>query len=274
MSKKGFLMRILILNWRDIRHPEKGGAEILTFEIAKRLVTKGHSVTWFSPRFKNSKPEEEIEGVQFVRAGGKYTVYFVAAWKYWHNQLGSFDIVIDEMNGIPFFSPLYIREKKILMLHHVVGKIWHVEFPFPFSSFGALFEKAALKLYAQIPVITEGKSTCRDLIRMGFQDTSTMTVGTGITRPKKPLPKKNNQLVFVGRMKKAKQPDHAIRAIGLLKNRFPDLQLKLIGGGDEKYIEEMKQQVKDLGLEKQISFLGHLGFEERNRIVSESMAIL
>ena len=72
-------MRILILNWRDIRHPEKGGAEILTFEIAKRLVTKGHSVTWFSPRFKNSKPEEEIEGVQFVRAGGKYTVYFVAA---------------------------------------------------------------------------------------------------------------------------------------------------------------------------------------------------
>src|SRR3989338_2874562 len=110
------------------------------------------------------------------------------------------------MNGIPFFSPLYIREKKILMLHHVVGKIWHVEFPFPFSSFGALFEKAALKLYAQIPAITEGKSTCRDLIRRGFQDPARVTVGRGITRPKKRLPKKNKQLVLVGPMKKARRP--------------------------------------------------------------------
>lgn len=38
-------MRILWLNWKDIRHPEAGGAEVYTHEIAKRLVEKGYEVT-------------------------------------------------------------------------------------------------------------------------------------------------------------------------------------------------------------------------------------
>ena len=38
-------MNILILNWRDIKNPKSGGAEILTHELAKGLVNKGHKVT-------------------------------------------------------------------------------------------------------------------------------------------------------------------------------------------------------------------------------------
>jgi len=29
-------MKILIMNWRDIKHPAAGGAEELTFEVARR----------------------------------------------------------------------------------------------------------------------------------------------------------------------------------------------------------------------------------------------
>ena len=50
-------MRILVLNWRDIRSPRAGGAELLTHEIAKRLVARGHEVTWFTSETRGVRPD-------------------------------------------------------------------------------------------------------------------------------------------------------------------------------------------------------------------------
>ena len=51
-------MNILILNWRDPKHPNAGGAEIVTREHAKAWNKAGHSVTWFSSFFKDAKENE------------------------------------------------------------------------------------------------------------------------------------------------------------------------------------------------------------------------
>jgi hypothetical protein len=48
-------VNILIYNWRDIKNPASGGAEILTHEIAKRLVSKGHKITIFTAAFAGCK---------------------------------------------------------------------------------------------------------------------------------------------------------------------------------------------------------------------------
>jgi len=53
-------MDILILNWKDVRNPEAGGAEIIAFEFARRLVKEGHHVTFFSRSFKNCLKEEVL----------------------------------------------------------------------------------------------------------------------------------------------------------------------------------------------------------------------
>lgn len=37
-------MNILWFTWKDMKHPEKGGAELVTAEITKRLVQDGHQV--------------------------------------------------------------------------------------------------------------------------------------------------------------------------------------------------------------------------------------
>ncbi len=54
-------MNILILNWRDIKNPSSGGAEILTHEIAKQWVAWGNSVIQFSSLFAGAKSEEIID---------------------------------------------------------------------------------------------------------------------------------------------------------------------------------------------------------------------
>jgi hypothetical protein len=54
-------MRILWFNWRDIRNPEAGEAELYTHEVMKRLTEIGHDMTLFTSRFKNCQLNENID---------------------------------------------------------------------------------------------------------------------------------------------------------------------------------------------------------------------
>ena len=76
-------MRILWYNWKDISNPAAGGAEVLTHEIAKRLVKNGYNITLFCASYPKCKQEEDIDGVRIIRNGGRYSVYFKAK-KYYY----------------------------------------------------------------------------------------------------------------------------------------------------------------------------------------------
>ena len=109
-------MNILILNWRDPKNPKSGGAEIVTLEHAKAWIKSGNTVTWFTSKFSGAKNEEKIDGVNIVRRGNFITVYLLAPFFYLSRQSsreGGFDLVIDEIHGLPFFTPLYVRKPKI-----------------------------------------------------------------------------------------------------------------------------------------------------------------
>ena len=69
-----YLMRILWFNWRDLRNPEAGGAEVYTHEVMKRLAKRGHEMTLFTSRFKGCQLNENISGIDIIREGNKYTV--------------------------------------------------------------------------------------------------------------------------------------------------------------------------------------------------------
>ena len=71
-------IRILWYNWRCIKHPLAGGAEVYTHEVAKRLAKAGHEVTLVTSRPTGLPREEVISGYKVVRAGSKYTVYLHA----------------------------------------------------------------------------------------------------------------------------------------------------------------------------------------------------
>ena len=68
-------MNILWFNWRDIRNPDAGGAEVFTHQVAKRLVKMGFEVTLFTSKFEEAKRQEEIDGINVVRHGNRYSVY-------------------------------------------------------------------------------------------------------------------------------------------------------------------------------------------------------
>ena len=52
------MAKILFLSWRDIKHPQKGGAEIFTHEMLKRLASKGHIIHHLSTKVSKNSPQE------------------------------------------------------------------------------------------------------------------------------------------------------------------------------------------------------------------------
>src|SRR5712692_1233155 len=75
-------LRILILNWRDVRHPRAGGAEFHTHELALRLMQGGAEVEWFAASFPGAAKSEIIDGVRVVRRGRQWTVHLRAFQHY------------------------------------------------------------------------------------------------------------------------------------------------------------------------------------------------
>ena len=123
-------MKILILNWRSIKDPLAGGAELVTLEYAKRWVKRHQAkVTWISAPYNNKIRQETIDGINFEYVGLPlqrdktlrmlvlfpifYLLVFIRYLKEYKNKV---DIIVDESHGFPFLSNLYSKEKVILYL--------------------------------------------------------------------------------------------------------------------------------------------------------------
>lgn len=228
-------MKILIFNWRDIKNPEAGGAEVFTHEIAKRLVKKGNEVTLFTSEFSGCKKEEVFEGVRIVRAGGKYSVYIKAKdyyKKYFSKE--DYDVVVDEINTIPFFTPNFVnKETVVALIHQLAREYWFYETQFPLNLVGYYFlEEKWLKNYVDVPTITVSNSTKSDLVELGFKKIFLVSEGLSF-KPLRKLPKKDERptIIYLGRLKRAKRPDHAVKAFEIVKEEVEDAQLWVVGDG-------------------------------------------
>ena len=75
-------MRFLMLNWRDPKNPQSGGAERVTQAYLEALAARGHEVFWFSNHFPGALEAEKLGPMQIVRGGGKGTS-ILAAWRWY-----------------------------------------------------------------------------------------------------------------------------------------------------------------------------------------------
>lgn len=71
-------MKILWLSWKDEKHPQAGGAEVVSTEIRKRLVKDGHKVKLLTSKTPELQKDETIDDVEIYRVGGRYSVYLKA----------------------------------------------------------------------------------------------------------------------------------------------------------------------------------------------------
>lgn len=272
-------MNILILNWRDIKNPKGGGAEVLTHEMAKRWVQKGHRVTQFSESFVGGPMEDVVDGVKIIRKGSAdirsfgIPVHAAAFFWYLRQKKRNFDVVIDEIHGIPFFTPWYIREKKIALICEVADKIWNVAFAFPANIVGPIIEKNYFRFYKDIPFLTISPSTKKELLQMGIKKKDIAVLPMGLTIPQKisVYPKeKDLTLIFVARLTKAKGTTDALEVLLRLEKIYPRIRLWIVGQGQPRYMKEIEHEVKRLQLADKIKFFGFVDQNKKFELMSRA----
>jgi glycosyltransferase involved in cell wall biosynthesis len=116
-------MKILIFNWQDIKSPLGGGAEVHLHEIFRHIAADGHKVKLVAYRYDGSQQFENIDGIEVERYGSRNFFNFWVPYLYWKKyRKEDFDIVIDDINKIPFYTPLYVRKPLLAISHHFFGK--------------------------------------------------------------------------------------------------------------------------------------------------------
>jgi glycosyltransferase involved in cell wall biosynthesis len=262
-------LRVLWFNWRDIKNPNAGGAEVFTHQVMYRLAQKGHELTLFSAQFPRGLKRESIDGVEIIRDGGRYMVYNKAK-KYYNKYGHTYDLVIDEINTRPFLTPKFVKDKPILAIFHQLAReFWFYETHFPLNYIGFYYlEEKWLSYYKNISTATISNSSKEDLEAIGFRKIFIVPMGLDVP-PLIELSQKefSPTVVFIGRLKKAKLPHHALEAFLMIKKEIPDAKMWIIGDGYMRH-ELEKANVKD------VKFYGHINNELKFEMLSKAHLVL
>jgi glycosyltransferase involved in cell wall biosynthesis len=249
-------IKILIFNWRDPKHPQAGGAEKATYEIARRWVQWGHDVHLVSGGFAGGQKTDDVEGIKITRLGGKYSVYLESALHYCRRLKGKFDVIIDETNTVPFFAPLYVRAPHVAFIHQLAANVLFEELPWVPAKSWSFLEPHVLRLYKDTPIITS-ESTKEDLLKIGIPERNIHVINYGVDHSVYSPGKEKSlfpHVFYLGRLKRFKGVHLLIEAMSQVVKEIPDARLSIVGNGDPDYENELWRLRDSLNLSKNIVF--------------------
>lgn len=252
-------MRIVWLNWRDMANPEGGGSEVYLETIARGLAERGHEVTIICAAHDQAPDRETIDGVTFIRQGGKLSVYQRARRTLRKKDFPHADVVIDTHNGIPFLAPWATKVPVVVLVHHVHREQWPVVYDPIRARFGWWVEsKLAPRVYRRCRYITVSQATRSELALLGIgpERISVVPNGTRTHETSIQKPADHPHLVVLGRLVPHKRVEHAIDAVAALRGAFPDLTLSVVGDG--WWMPQLQRHAQNMGVADRITFTGHI----------------
>ena len=275
-------MNILILNWRDVAHPKSGGAELVTMEHAKGWVRQGHAVTWVTAGYGGAKSDEAVDSVRFVRRAGSQTIYLYAPI-YLLLHAREYDVIVDEVHGFPFFSPLFTRKPIVVFIHEIAGEIWDYMFSFPKNVIGKFLEQWYFRLYKHCLFWTDAPSTVEELVTRGIPRSQCVAIPCPLvqkqseTRNPKPVTRNKEKIptyLFVSRVVRMKGIEEVIKAFSFIALYQKKAVLWIVGGGDEKYIRELKGMMREYKIVDRVRFFGQISEKEKFNLMGRAHILL
>lgn len=265
-------MRLLLLNWRDPWHPKAGGAELMTLRLLEELALRGWSIEWFSAAYAGAAADEVRNGIRYIRSGSQMTVHLAAYRRYKNDQ--PFDVVVDEINTIPFFTPLYMKVPHVALMHQLAREVWFYEAPLPLALAGYALEPLYLQAYRTTPVASISPSSLRSFRDMGLRGRMEIVPISCDEPAVDEIPAKAAppHIVTVSRVTRSKRIHHAIEAASQLAANGWEGTLHIVGGGDAGYIAELKKMARE-SLNDRVIFHGRVSDEQRRNLLTSSSVI-
>lgn len=272
-------MNILVLNWRDIKNPDAGGSEKHMHELSKRLVAQGHNVTLMCAGFAGCDKVEILDGVKIVRVGNRLSIYLKVVRYLLSSNGSAYDVIYESINTVPFFAPLFSTCPVVAQIYSIdnrkalVDELKLYTFPLLIVAYAASY--LIPRVYSKHEVVTISEASKRRLVEEGFNDKSVVVANPGLSedylnlvKGRRSVNRPNSTIVYLGRLKKYKGVQDILRALTLIKERIPSIQLLIVGKGD--FEQELKMIAKTLHLEEQVKFCGFVSEKEKAELLLSS----
>ncbi len=275
-------MNILVFSWRDPKHPLAGGAEQVMHEHMKGWIEAGSKVTLFSSYFKGAKPEENLDGITIIRRGYELLGVQIAAFIWYvFRSNEKYDLIVDQFHGIPFFTPFFVRTRKLAVVQEVANKVWlYNRLPKPFNwivgIIGYYGEPLIYLFYKKVPFMTGSNSAKDQLIKVKIQKKNIFIVPHGIKikkLPKLPPKEKNPTIIFLGALAKDKGIEDALVAFSKLKSK--NVNFWVVGKANtRRYFDHLENLAKKLDIENKTKFWGFVNEKVKFKLLAKSHLLI
>ena len=272
-------MKILLIEYRDITHPEAGGAEVILLEVFKRIVSAGHQVDYLCCGHAGAKPEERIEGLRILRRGHQPEFNFRVPWVYRRElRQNGYDLIVEGIDKIPFCMPLYERQVPVLcVVPHLFGTTVFREAALPVGLYVYAYERLIPWVYRQCRFSVLSEGTRDDLVRRGIRADRIRVIYSGLSQEQYGAPAEKPAtdhpiLVYLGRIKKYKGIELGFHAVKLLRDKYPTIEYQVVGTGD--YVGALRQLSEQLGVSANVTFTGLKRGREKTEILRQASVLL
>jgi glycosyltransferase involved in cell wall biosynthesis len=257
-----------------MHHPEAGGSEKYLTELATGLAARGHRVTIRTAAYPGALSRETIDGVRYVRRGGRYTVYLRALAALATGRHHA-DVVVDVQNGVPFLSPLVCSGRRVVnLVHHVHREQWRVVFGPQVARAGWFLEsKVAPRVYARSRYVAVSESTRDELAGLGVATARTTVIhnGTDAVADEHVIRVGHPVVIVLGRLVPQKRVEIAMHAVRDLAADHPGVELWVVGSG--YWDTELHRVADELGIRDRVTFTGHVSEAEKHRLLAEAWVL-
>ena len=271
-------MNILVVNWQDRLNPFAGGAEIHLFEIFRRLVARGHRVRLVCSGWAGAPPNEVVDGIEVSRTGGRHT-FALAGRGAVRRALAAErpDVVVEDVNKLPLFVGNLTDLPLCVIIPHLFGTTAFQEAPWPMAAAVWLAERPIPRAYRRAEFQAISESTRDDLVARGVPAGRVRVIHPGVDAaefcPDPATPRcQPPAFLYVGRLKRYKGVDLAIRALAVARETRPELSLDIAGTGDDR--ERLERLAAELGQGDMVRFHGFVAEEHKLLLLRSTWANL
>jgi glycosyltransferase involved in cell wall biosynthesis len=271
-------LHLVAVNFRDPAHPEAGGAELHLEHILLEAVRRGHRVTWLAAGFPGGAPAAEHQGIRILRRGTWWS-FGAAVPGVLRRELNHPppDLVIEDINKIPCFTPWFTRAPVAVIVPHLFGATAFREASLPVALTVVALESLIPSVYRRSRFVAISESTRDDLARRGIAPARVAVVHCGLDhqsyRPDPAVQKSATPTVlYIGRVRRYKGVDWVMRALPGVLARVPGARLTVVGDGP--YRPALERAARQMGIAGSVEFAGFLPLAEKVRRLREAWVLV
>jgi glycosyltransferase involved in cell wall biosynthesis len=226
-------------------------------------------------KFRGALSRETIDGIDVVRMGGLLSLWWRTFFYYMTKCRGKYDVVVVEGFGgsrIPRFTPLYVKEPIVTEWHQIHADLFAAQYPKLLVPALNLLERLTAYIHRNTIVMARTKEWQEAFPRIGFKPENIRVVPACIGDDwfinNNAQPVVEPRIVWLGKFRRYKCPDHAIRAMRLVVRTVPTARLILAGYHDDRgYEKELRALVDQLGLGGSIEFQFEISEDEKRTLL-------